>query len=189
MDAKRIESLVAELLDALGEDTARDGLAHTPQRVAHMYSELYRGIGVDPIDVITDASVVENGADTGDLVALRGIHFTSICEHHLLPFAGLADVVYRPKTRLLGLGAIAELVHITAARPQIQERLGDMVAGALVDSGVASGALVVVRAEHGCVAHRGPKLHGSETVTLAAVGSLASAPDYTNALMLVGGAE
>jgi GTP cyclohydrolase I len=89
----------------------------------------------------------------------------------------------------LGLGVIADLVHIAAARPLIQERLGDTIASALVDSGVADGALVVLRAEHGCVAHRGPKLQGSQTVTVAARGSFADAPHYALALSLVGGTE
>ena len=190
MDAKRIESLVAELLVALGEDTSRPGLNNTPGRVSELYQELYAGVGVDPASVLVDAPALDSTPEErGDLVALRGIDFTSICEHHLLPFRGLADVAYRPGERLLGLGILADLVHLSAARPQIQERLGDMIAQALVDSGVASGSLVVLRAEHGCVAHRGPKLQGSETVTVAARGSLADAPDYALALSLVGGAD
>jgi GTP cyclohydrolase I len=189
VDAKRIESLVTELLVALGEDISRPGLANTPGRVSELYRDLYAGVGVDPASVLTNAPALDSTPDErGDLVALRGIDFTSICEHHLLPFKGTADVVYRPGERLLGLGVLADLVHVCAARPQIQERLGDMVAQALVDSGVARGSLVVLRAEHGCVAHRGPKLQGSETITVAARGSLADAPDYGLAVALVGGA-
>lgn len=190
MDANRIGALVAELLDAIGEDVDRPGLRQTPQRVAEFYAELYRGVGVDPASVITGAPRLDSSdIERGDLVALRGIDFTSICEHHLLPFRGTADVIYRPGSRLLGLGVLADLVHIVAARPQLQERLGDMVAGTLVDSGVASGAMAILRAEHGCVAHRGPKIQGSETVTVAARGSLATPPDYHLAASLVGGAE
>jgi GTP cyclohydrolase I len=190
VDAKRIESLVTELLVALGEDISRPGLDKTPGRVSELYRELYAGVGVDPTTVLTKAPSLDSSPDErGDLVALRGISFTSICEHHLLPFRGIADVAYRPGERLLGLGVLADLVHVASARPQIQERLGDMIAQALVDSGVADGSLVVLRAEHGCVAHRGPKLHGSETVTVAARGSLADAPEYGLALALVGGAE
>jgi len=190
VDAKRIESLVTELLVALGEDTSRPGLDKTPARVSELYQQLYAGIGVDPTSVLVDAPTLDSSPEErGDLVALRGIDFTSICEHHLLPFKGAADVVYRPGERLLGLGVLADLVHVTSARPQIQERLGDMIAHALVDSGVADGSLVVLRAEHGCVAHRGPKLQGSQTVTVATRGSLANAPDYGLALALVGGAD
>lgn len=190
MDAKRIESLVTELLVALGEDTSRPGLDKTPSRVSELYRELYAGVGVDPVSVLNSAPALDSTPDErGDFVALRGIDFTSICEHHLLPFRGTADVAYRPGERLIGLGVLSDLVHTVAARPQIQERLGDMVAQALLDSGVAEGSLVVLRAEHGCVSHRGPKLHDSETVTVAARGSLASSPDYGYALSLVGGAE
>jgi len=189
VDAKRIEFLVTELLVALGEDPSRSGLDKTPSRVSDLYAELYAGVGVDPASILVTAPALDSTPDErGDVVALRGIDFTSICEHHLLPFRGTADVVYRPGERLLGLGVLADLVHVSAARPHIQERLGDMIAHALVDSGVAEGSLVVLRAEHGCVAHRGPKLHGSETVTVAARGSLADAPDYGIALALVGGA-
>ena len=190
MDTEKVADLVIRLLDALGEDTGRPGLRRTPERVAELYQDLYRGIGIDPVSVLTSAPPLESTPDDrGDLVALRGIDFTSICEHHLLPFRGMADVVYRPGSRLLGLGVIADLVHIAAARPQLQERLGDVIAGALVDSGVATGAVAVLRAEHGCVSHRGPRLQGSETVTVAARGTLADTPDYGLALSLVGGAE
>lgn len=189
MERNRVEALVSELLTALGEDATRPGLDSTPERVAELYAELYRGVGVDPVSVLTEAEPLESAPnERGDLVALRGIDFTSICEHHLLPFRGSADVVYRPGSRLVGLGVLADLVHLAAARPQIQERLGDMICDALVSSGVAEGALTVLRAEHGCVSHRGPRLQGSETVTVAARGTLADSPDYTQALNLVGGA-
>ena len=188
MDAKRVKQLVSDLLDALGEDTTRSGLSRTPDRVTELYADLYRGVGVDPMSVISDAApLVSTPEERGDLVALRGIEFTSICEHHLLPFRGTADVVYKPASGLLGLGVLADLVQVSAARPQVQERLGDMIAQALVDSGVAAGALTVLRAEHGCVSHRGPRLQGTETVTVAARGSLSDAPGYSEALSLVGG--
>lgn len=189
MERNRIEALVSELLVALGEDPTRPGLDKTPQRVAELYSELYRGVSVDPAALLIEAEPLESSpSERGDLVALRGIDFTSICEHHLLPFRGSADVVYRPGSRIVGLGVLADVVHLAAARPHIQERLGDMICDALVSSGVADGAMTVLRAEHGCVSHRGPKLQGSETVTVAARGSLATTPDYTQALNLVGGA-
>lgn len=189
MERSRIEGLVSELLRALGEDPTRPGLDATPQRVAELYAELYRGVGVDPVSVLTEAEPLESAPnERGDLVALRGIDFTSVCEHHLLPFRGSADVVYRPGSGIVGLGVLSDLVHLVAARPQIQERLGDMICDALMTSGVADGAMVVLRAEHGCVSHRGPRLHGSETITVAARGSLADTPDYTQALNLVGGA-
>jgi GTP cyclohydrolase IA len=188
VDSARVQDLIGQLLDALGEDTTRDGVRGTPERVATLYAELYRGIGVDPKSVLDNAAALESEpAERGELVALRGIDFTSICEHHLLPFRGQADVVYLPAGRLVGLGVLADLVAVTAARPQMQERLGEMVVHALVDSGVADGALVVLRAEHGCVAHRGPRLAGSETVTVASRGRLADEPERSQALALVSG--
>jgi GTP cyclohydrolase I len=177
MDDAKLRAAVADLLEALGEDPSREGLADTPSRVASLFAELYRGVGVDPVTVLDGArALAESDDQFGDLVALRGIQFSSVCEHHLLPFRGSADVAYAPGERIVGLGILADLVALAAARPQMQERLGDMVADALVRSGVAKGALVVIRAEHGCVQHRGPRLAESETVTMASSGTL-SEPD------------
>lgn len=173
MDDAKVRVAVEQLLEALGEDPTREGLADTPERVASLFSELYRGVGIDPVTVLESARALAESDDKfGDLVALRGIQFSSVCEHHLLPFRGTADVAYVPGARIVGLGVLADVVSLAAARPQMQERLGDMVADALVRSGVASGALVVIRAEHGCVQHRGPRLAESETVTMASAGSL-----------------
>lgn len=173
MDDAKVKVAVEQLLEALGEDPTREGLADTPERVASLFSELYRGVGIDPVTVLESArALAESDDQFGDLVALRGIQFSSVCEHHLLPFRGTADVAYVPGARIVGLGVLADVVSLAAARPQMQERLGDMVADALVRSGVASGALVVIRAEHGCVQHRGPRLAESETVTMASAGSL-----------------
>lgn len=190
MERNRVLTLVGELLTALGDDPQRPALLDTPERVADLYAELYRGVGVDLRALLDNAEPLDSAeSERGKLVALKGIDFTSICEHHLLPFTGTCDVVYRPGSRLVGLGVLADLVHLAAARPQIQERLGEMVCDALVSSGVADGALIVIRAEHGCVAHRGPKLQGSQTITVAARGVLGEDPQYSQALALVGGAE
>jgi len=173
VDDAKVRVAVEQLLEALGEDPTREGLADTPERVASLFSELYRGVGIDPVAVLDSARpLAESDDQFGDLIALRGIQFSSVCEHHLLPFRGTADVAYTPGSRIVGLGVLADLVSLAAARPQMQERLGDMVADALVRSGVATGALVVIRAEHGCVQHRGPRLAESETVTMASAGSL-----------------
>jgi GTP cyclohydrolase I len=173
VDDAKVRVAVEQLLEALGEDPTREGLADTPERVASLFSELYRGVGIDPVTVLESArALAESDDQFGDLVALRGIQFSSVCEHHLLPFRGTADVAYVPGARIVGLGVLADVVSLAAARPQMQERLGDMIADALVRSGVASGALVVIRAEHGCVQHRGPRLAESETVTMASSGSL-----------------
>ena len=175
------------MLRALGEDPTREELAETPQRVAQLFRELYRGVGVDPASVLEDARALGDSTEQlGDLVALKAIQFSSICEHHLLPFRGSADVAYTPHHRIVGLGVLAELVAVAAARPQLQERLGEMIADALVRSEVASGALVVIRAEHGCVQHRGPKLAESETVTLASAGTLSEPSARREALQAMG---
>ena len=183
MDDATLREAVTRLLEALGEDPQRAGLVDTPERVASLFAELYRGVGVDPVTVLETArALAESNDQLGDLVALRGIQFSSICEHHLLPFKGSADVAYVPDERIVGLGVLADLVGLAAARPQMQERLGDMVADALVRSGVAKGSLVVIRAEHGCVQHRGPRLAESETVTMASAGTLRYAEARREAL-------
>lgn len=187
MNDEALRRVVTTLLETLGDDPDREGLQDTPRRVAELFAELYRGVGIDPVTVLEAASVLDSPDDAhGDLVALTGIAFTSVCEHHLLPFRGTAHVVYQPIDRVVGLGVLADLVQLSAARPQMQERLGDMIADALVRSGIAEGSLVVLRAEHGCLAHRGPKLAGSETVTVASAGSLKEPLAKHDALLLVG---
>ena len=189
MDEKRLQDAVTELLEALGENPERDGLQGTPGRVSALFQELYRGVGVDPASVLEHARPLAEAEDQfGDFVALRGIAFSSICEPHLLPFRGVADVGYEPADKLVGLGILADVVDIAASRPQMQERLGDVVADALVRSGVAKGSVVVLRAEHGCVQHRGPKLSESETVTVATAGSLRDPAARREALLSMGSA-
>lgn len=186
VDNEALAQAVTAMLVALGEDPAREGLAETPTRVAELLGELYAGVGVDPRSVLEQARLVASGEDErGDLVALRDIAFHSLCEHHLLPFDGLASVVYAPGERIVGLGTLSTLVDTVARRPQLQERVGEMVVGALVDSGVATGALVKISATHGCVRYRGPQ-QNLTTVTVAARGTLATGPARHEALMMVG---
>jgi GTP cyclohydrolase I len=187
VDSEAIRQAVRSILVAVGEDPARAGLTSTPDRVAELFGELYSGVGVDPLSVIREAKpLVSEESERGELVALRDISFHSLCEHHLLPFEGTAHVVYQPAAGILGLGTLAKLVEVSAARPQLQERLGEMVANALVKSGVAAGALVLVTATHGCVRFRGPK-QALTTVTVASEGSLSSGESRHEALLLVGG--
>ena len=187
MDEAKLRDAVTVLLEALGEDPTREGLGGTPERVASLFAELYKGVGIDPVSVLTEAKPLAEAENRfGELVALRGISFSSVCEHHLLPFRGTADVAYQPGDKLVGLGILADLVEMAAARPQMQERLGDVIATALVDSGVASGSVVVIRAEHGCVTHRGPRLAESETVTVATAGSLDEPEARREALQAMG---
>lgn len=189
MDSEAIKRAIHDIVVAIGEDPTREGLQKTPERVAELYAELFSGVGVDPVTVVEAARKVSTEpGERGDLVALRDVVFSSLCEHHLLPFQGRASVVYQPGEGILGLSTIANLVEVVAKRPQLQERIGEMVAQALVSSGIAEGALVLVSAEHGCVSFRGPRQHLT-TVTVATEGSLASGQARHEALLLVGGED
>lgn len=173
IDSARIEAAVAELLAAIGEDPARPGLEATPRRVAEAYAEFFAGIGEDPLDHLSDAT--DLGADQGELgelVLLRDVDFRSVCEHHLLPFSGVAHLAYAPGTRIVGLGRLPRVVETLSSRPQLQERLGEQIADAL-DAGLAPrGVLVMLDARHGCVTARGTRQIDSTTVTVASRGTL-----------------
>jgi GTP cyclohydrolase I len=173
IDSPRIEAAVAELLAAIGEDPARPGLVATPRRVAEAYAEFFAGLDEDPLDALSDAAELEAGHDElGELVLLRDIDFRSICEHHLLPFMGVAHLAYAPATRIVGLGHLPRVVEILSSRPQLQERLGEQIATAL-DTGLSPrGVLVVLDAQHGCVTARGTRQVASTTVTVASRGTL-----------------
>ena len=184
VDSGRIEAAVAEILAAIGEDPARPGLAATPRRVAEAYVEFFYGIGVDPVDALAD-TVASDGL--GELVLLRDIEFRSICEHHLLPFVGVAHVAYVPGDRIIGLGRLVTVVETVAARPQLQEQLTEQIVDAIQDGLAPLGALVVVDAVHGCVTARGPRQVGSSTVTMASRGTLADPAQRAGVLALIGG--
>lgn len=199
IDVGRIEAAVAEILAAIGEDPARDGLRRTPERVAATAVELFAGIGVDPAEPLLQPQGFDGragegaggvadrpGERLGDLVALRGIAFRSVCEHHLLPFHGTASIVYRPADRIVGLGALARVVEIAAARPQLQERLTEQIVDALETGLRPRGALVVLEAVHGCVSDRGPRQERAQTVTLAARGEFADPVGRAEAIALLG---
>jgi len=189
VDSEAIKKAVGDILLAVGEDPSREGLAKTPDRVAELFADLYSGVGVDPVSVLKNAKDVPAGeSERGEMVALRDISFISLCEHRLLPFEGHASVVYEPGSSIVGLGTLATLVDVTARRPQLQERVGEMVAQALVASGVAKGALVLVSAVHGCVAYRGPQQRLT-TVTVATEGTLSSDTKRHEALLLAGGED
>ena len=184
IDTDRIASAIAEILAAIGEDPRRAGLVGTPARVAQSYAEYFAGIGVDPLDHLADSMSAE--ATAGELVLVRDIAFRSMCEHHLLPFRGVAHLAYLPAARLVGLGRLAQVVETLASRPQIQERLTEQIADALHDGLAPRGVLVVVDAVHDCVATRGPRQSHSSTVTLAARGSLADPAGRSEVVALIG---
>jgi GTP cyclohydrolase IA len=188
IDTGRVEAAVAELLAAIGEDVARPGLAGTPARVAESYADFFSGVGHDPLDHLADASVLDLApGELGELVLLRDIEFRSMCEHHLLPFIGVAHVAYVPSRRVVGLGKIPRVVETLASRPQLQERLTEEIAEALEVGLEPTGVLVVLDAAHDCVAARGARQSRSTTVTLATRGSLRDPVERSGVLALLGG--
>ena len=184
VDRERVAQAVRELLIAIGENPDSAELASTPNRVAEAYTEFFSGVGVDPVALLADAVPV--GDDTGELVLVRDITLRSMCEHHLLPFRGRAHVAYRPGEKVVGLGALPRVVETLAARPQMQERLGEQIADAMVEGLAPEGVLVVLEASHGCVADRGVKQVEATAVTIAARGSLAQPGMRAEVLALIG---
>jgi len=168
VDRDRVEGLIRELLDAIGEDPQRPGLLETPRRVADMYAELFEGFDSDPGDHLR--VTFEEGHD--EMVMVRDIPFTSLCEHHLVPFTGLAHVAYLPgeEGRITGLSKMARLVEGYARRLQVQERMTTQIVEAMERVMQPRGSIVVLEAEHFCMSMRGVKKAGSTTVTSAVRG-------------------
>ncbi|QNE48035.1 GTP cyclohydrolase I FolE [Glaciihabitans sp. INWT7] len=187
IDTARIEAAVLEILAAIGEDPARPGLASTPKRIAQSYSEFFAGLAQDPLDHLApSADFTADSPEIGEVVLLRDIEFRSMCEHHLLPFTGVAHVAYLPKDRIVGLGALPQVVETLAARPQLQERLTEEIADALQAGLDARGVLVVLDATHGCVTSRGGRQTRSTTVTLASRGILSQPVERAEIMALIG---
>ncbi|MQA14601.1 MAG: GTP cyclohydrolase I FolE [Pseudonocardiaceae bacterium] len=183
-DQQRAEAAVRELLLACGEDPERDGLRETPARVARTYREMFAGLFTNPDEVL--ARTFDEGHD--ELVLLKDIPMYSTCEHHLVPFHGMAHVGYIPNRdgRVTGLSKLARLVDMYAKRPQVQERLTSQIADALMRSLEPRGAVVVVEAEHLCMAMRGIRKPGAITTTSAVRGLLkTSASSRAEALELM----
>ncbi|MFF1572559.1 GTP cyclohydrolase I FolE [Leifsonia sp. NPDC058292] len=183
-DRSRIEAAVAEILAAIGEDPTRAGLQSTPSRVADAYQEFFAGLGQDPQAELGDPIPLE-GADA-ETVLMRDIRFRSVCEHHLLPFLGVAHVAYLPHDRIVGLGRIPRMIEALAARPQLQERLGEQIAETLEAGVGAKGVLVVLDATHECVTTRGARQSDSSTVTIASRGALAEPAARAELISLIG---
>ncbi len=162
-DIERAEAAVRELLEAIGEDSKREGLLDTPARVARMYAEITSGLRMSPEDVLT--TTFDLGHD--EMVLVRDIELWSMCEHHLVPFTGVAHVGYVPAVsgKITGLSKLARLVDLYAKRPSVQERLTSQVADALVARLEPRGVIVVVEAEHMCMSMRGVRKPGHTTVT------------------------
>ena len=164
-DQAKIERAVSSIIEAIGEDANREGLTGTPGRVAEMYAELFAGIGKDPREELA----VGFEAGHREMVVLKDIPFYSMCEHHLLPFFGVAHIGYIPNTdgRIVGISKLARVVEIIARRPQLQERMTTEIADAIMDATKPDGVAVVIQAEHLCMIMRGIKKPGSNVITSA----------------------
>lgn len=190
VDKERVEQLTRELLAAIGEDPDRPGLKQTPARMAELYAEFFTGIGEDPAVHLERTISVSRGPAPDTLpsgaVLLRDIRFRSVCEHHLLPFAGVAHLAYLPGEQVVGLGALVKVVETLAARPQVQERLGEQIADAIADGLDTRGVLVVLDASHGCVTMRGGRQPVASTLTIAARGVYTDPVARTELIALIG---
>lgn len=163
VDQDKIKLAMTSMLEAIGDDPSRDGVRDTPQRVAAMYAELFSGVDVDPrAELAVDFEV---GYE--EMVILRDIPFHSMCEHHLLPFYGMAHVGYIPSHggKVVGVSKLARVVEICARRPQLQERMTKQIADAIFDALQPDGVAVVIQAEHLCMVMRGIKKPGSSVIT------------------------
>lgn len=163
IDAARIKAAVNELLLAIGENPAREGLLETPRRISEMYEEIFGGLSIDPAEYLNVGFEVAHD----EMVILREIPFYSMCEHHFLPFHGQAHVGYVPDGRVVGISKLARVVEAFARRPQIQEQLTSQVAETIMAALNPDGVAVVIEAEHLCMTMRGVKKPGSRMVTSA----------------------
>lgn len=182
-DHDRAAAAVRELLLAIGEDPDRDGLRDTPERVARMYAEVFSGLRQQPEDALT--TTFDLGHD--EMVLVRDIALTSFCEHHLVPFHGVAHVGYVPAAdgRITGLSKLARLVDVYSKRPQVQERLTCQIADSLARLLQPRGTIVVIEAEHLCMSIRGVKKPGALTITSAVRGQLRDPATRAEAMSLI----
>lgn len=184
-DVTSAEAAVRQLLVAIGEDPDRDGLRDTPARVARAYAEMFSGLRQTPEEVLT--TTFDAGHD--EMVIVKDIELYSTCEHHLVPFHGVAHIGYIPNAngRITGLSKLARLVDVFAKRPQVQERLTTQVADSLVRILEPRGAIVVMECEHLCMSMRGVRKPGSRTITSAVRGSLRDPASRAEAMSLIMG--
>jgi GTP cyclohydrolase I len=186
IDRARLETAVAELLTAIGEDPAKAEFATTPARFAEAYSEFFSGVGEDPLVHLRETVPV---GDVSDAVVVTDITLRSMCEHHLLPFLGVAHIAYLPGELIVGLGKLPRVVNSLANRPQMQERLTEQVADALVAGLAPRGVVVVIEARHQCVAARGVEQTNSRTITIASRGELSEPAARAEIMTLIGAAS
>ena len=186
MDRESIEKGVRLILEGMGEDPDREGLAGTPRRVADMYEEIFAGLAQDAAEHLS----VTFDEGHQEMVLVRDIPLYSVCEHHLLPFLGRAHVAYIPGAdgRICGLSKLARVVDVFARRPQVQERLTSQIADTIVEHLHPQGVIVVIEAEHLCMSMRGVQKPGAITTTSAVRGTFrSSAPTRAEAMALIKG--
>ena len=183
VDQPRVAAAVREILIAIGEDPDREGLQETPARVARAYAELFEGLDAHPSDVLSTTFDIAHD----EMVLVKDIEVWSTCEHHLVPFTGVAHVAYIPsKTgKITGLSKLARLVDVYAKRPQVQERLTTQIADAMVEFLDPLGVMVVIECEHLCMTMRGVRKPGSKTVTSAVRGALRNPATRAEAMSLI----
>jgi len=173
IDQEAISKAIREIISAIGEDATREGLVDTPARIAQMYAEVFNGLGQDPKEILAVGFEDEKHEE---MVVLKDIPFYSMCEHHFLPFHGLAHVGYIPRGRLVGISKLARVVEILARRPQLQERLTGQIADTIMEALEPRGVGVVIEAEHLCMTMRGVRKPGSRLVTSASRGIFRTYP-------------
>lgn len=176
IDQEKIKQAVRLLLEGIGEDTEREGLKETPDRIARMYGEIYGGMDEDAAAHLKKTFHVDNN----EMVVEKDITFYSTCEHHLLPFYGKAHIAYIPDGEVVGLSKLARTVEVFAKRPQLQEQLTGQIADALMEHLKPRGVLVMIEAEHMCMTMRGIKKPGSQTVTIVKRGAFLDDPELTS---------
>jgi len=179
MDHEKLERAARMILEAIGEDPEREGLRETPERIARMYAEVFSGLGQDPGESIK--AIFTEKYD--EIVLVKDIPFCSMCEHHLLPFAGKAHAAYIPDGKVLGISKLARAVDLFAKRPQVQERLTNQIADLIESLAAPRGVAVILEASHTCMTIRGVKKPGSSVTTSAMRGLFRSNIATRNELM------
>lgn len=168
IDEEKIEKAIHMILEAIGEDPEREGLADTPKRVAKMYSEIFSGLHADPTEPLRTCFVEDNH---DEMIVVKDIALYSMCEHHLMPFYGKAHIVYIPNDgKIVGLSKLVRVVELLASKPQLQERLTSSIADVVMKALNPKGVVIVVEAEHLCMSIRGVKKPGATTITSAVRG-------------------
>ena len=180
-DAEAVKRAVVDLISAIGEDPTRDELKATPEKVADAFAEFFKGIDQDPLAVLAETFPAEHN----EVVILKDIELVSICEHHLLPFTGVAHIAYLPSDRVVGLGRLPKLVEVLALRPQLQENLTAQIADSLESGLGTKGVVVVIEARHQCVVSRGARQPEVQTVTMATRGCYAEPAARAEVMALI----